>query len=127
MGNGVICDPVRDVYGGEFVFLGKEADMLYQQGDVLIEGIVDIPKEAKRLMETCIVLAEGEATGHAHVITDKLAKAFCVGDALFLELSKDTEVKHEEHGTVTLSPGKYKVGIVREYDHFAEEAHRVQD
>ena len=100
--------------------------MLYQQGDVLIEGIVNIPKEAKRI-DGRIVLAEGEATGHAHVITDKSATAFKVGDELFLELSKDTTVEHEEHHAITVAPGKYKVRKVREYDHFAEEAREVRD
>ncbi len=101
--------------------------MIFQQGDCLIEAVESIPTRAKLRKGRC-VLAEGEATGHAHVIEQKGAKLY-EGDAgeLFLELSKEATVTHEEHGPVTLPPGVYEAGIVREYDHFAEEARQVRD
>lgn len=35
--------------------------------------------------------------------------------------------KHEEHKPVSLGKGIWKVGIVREYDPFEEEARKVRD
>jgi hypothetical protein len=38
-----------------------------------------------------------------------------------------TEVVHEEHRAFSVPPGTYRIGAVREYDHFAEEARSVLD
>ena len=102
--------------------------MIYQQGDVLIESVEKIPRKAKLKKGRC-VLAEGEATGHAHVIKEKRGAKLFEGDTgeLFLELSKEVTVTHEEHGAVTVAPGKYRIRKIREYDHFAEEAREVID
>ena len=111
--------------------------MLKQQGDVLIEAVDSIPQGAKLRKGRC-VLAEGEATGHAHVVKASGgkhagqpdgAKLYEVGDTgeLFLELSKEATVTHEEHDSFTIAPGKYQIRKVQEYDHFEEEARAVQD
>ena len=101
--------------------------MIYQQGDVIIEAVESIPTEVKLRKGRC-VLAEGEATGHAHVIEKEGARLYD-GDAgtLFLELSKEATVTHEEHGPVVIAPGKYTVRKVQEWDHFEEEARDVAD
>lgn len=101
--------------------------MIFQQGDVIIEAVDSIPQGAKLRKGRC-VLAEGEVTGHAHVIEQKGAKLYegNTGE-LFLELSKEATVTHEEHGNVTVAPGKYRVRKVREYSHFDEEAREVRD
>jgi hypothetical protein len=46
---------------------------------------------------------------------------------LFIKTEKTVEVRHEEHRPVTLDPGIWKVGIVREYDPFLEEIRMVKD
>lgn len=98
--------------------------MLYQQGDVLLEKV----GEAKGEKLNHLTLAEGEATGHHHTITKGKAELYNHEGTLFLKVnSEEAELTHQEHNTVTLPKGNYKVGIVREYDHFAEEARRVQD
>ena len=102
--------------------------MLFQQGDVLIES-AEIPKLAKKVKSNGrLILAEGEATGHAHAIVEtEKAELFEKDGRLWLGVKEQTDVTHEEHGTVTLPPGDFEIRRVQEYDHFAEEARRVQD
>lgn len=71
-------------------------------------------------------LAEGEVTGHAHML-DK-ADVFELENGLrsFNAKSKNT-LTHEEHKPIEIPAGKYISGKVLEYDHFSEEAKEVQD
>jgi len=76
-----------------------------------------------------IVLAYGEATGHAHAIADRDAVLFrdpkqpesrilkVTGNVVFL--------RHEEHTEHKLAPGNYRVITQREYS--PEEIRRVAD
>lgn len=103
--------------------------MLIQQGDVLIKKAASIPVGAKVVERKPrgFVLAEGEVTGHAHTIEEEV-ELFEKDGTLYLKV-KDAPVtvKHEEHGHVEVPAGIYEIGIVKEYDHFAEEARAVQD
>jgi hypothetical protein len=73
------------------------------------------------------VLAEGEVTGHAHVLEGNV-DVFETDDGLReFNLSKSTKLNHQEHGAHVIEAGKYISGRVMEYDHAAEEAKRVQD
>lgn len=103
--------------------------MYIQQGDVLLFSVDRVPEGAKAVKTSGkIILAEGEATGHAHAITQvEKCETFTLADALFIRCNAPVVVTHEEHGNVTLDPGVWRVGIVREYDHFAEEARKVID
>ena len=79
-----------------------------------------------------VVLVEGETTGHAHVITDPVDLENCdvyvdnYGN-LYVEAKKSLKVSHEEHATIEIDEGIYRVRQVREYDHFAEEIRYVRD
>ena len=103
--------------------------MLYQQGDVLIERVEAIPetKKASKKINGRYILAEGEVTGHAHAVVDPGVKLFEVGNEKFLSASKKFTVVHEEHKNITVPKGDYKIRIVKEYDHFEEEAREVRD
>jgi hypothetical protein len=102
----------------------KEEQMLYQQGDVLLHKVTEI--KGKKLNH--LTLALGEATGHHHTITKGDAELFDHEGTLFLRVnSKEAQLTHQEHNTITLPKGDYKIGIVREYDHFSEEARNVRD
>ncbi len=102
----------------------KEVVMYYQQGDVIIEKVSGV--EGKKLDH--LVLQTGEATGHAHRISKGLAELFESGSTKFLRiLSNEAVLTHEEHKQIILPKGDYKIKIVREHDHFAEEARYVQD
>lgn len=98
--------------------------MYLQQGDVLLRRIEGVPKKA--LCQDHKVLAEGESTGHRHEVFG-LADLYALDEQLYLEVTGEAELRHQEHLPITLPPGTYAVGIVREYDHFAEEARRVVD
>ena len=105
--------------------------MLVQQGDVLFQAVKDssIRGANQQPRTQRIVVAEGEATGHAHAIVDvdESVDVYRIGDVTFLYVRETVEVIHEEHETVTLQPAVWRVSQVREYDHFAEESRRVMD
>lgn len=103
--------------------------MFYQQGDVIIEKVTGIPNSAVAQDSVGrIVLAAGSATGHAHVINDTTTtKVSMDGSTMYLSVSKDTVVSHEEHNAITIEAGEYIVRKVMEYDHFDEEVKEVQD
>jgi len=89
---------------------------IYRHGDVLIAPIKCVPAEAKS--RAGLVLAQGEVTGHAHrVETGAKAEMFEAGEDLFLRvLGSPARVTHEEHQTIELAPGDYRVWRQREYD-----------
>ena len=69
------------------------------------------------------VLAEGEATGHAHRVTVPVYE----GELGTREFAGPTTLGHEEHGPIQLPGIEMASGRVLEYDHFAEEARQVVD
>jgi hypothetical protein len=97
---------------------------MYQQGDVILVKVSEV--KGKKLNH--LVLAQGEATGHHHTITMGDATLYEHEGTLFLRVESDAaELTHQEHKTITLPKGNYEIKRVREYDHFAEEARKVQD
>tara|TARA_Y100000034_G_scaffold134218_1_gene201997 strand:- start:3590 stop:3907 length:318 start_codon:yes stop_codon:yes gene_type:complete len=97
-----------------------------QQGDVLIKACDSSKFKGKPVVGH--VLAEGELTGHAHRATgDGVAVMEAPDGTRVLSAPNGAEISHEEHGKVAVAPGTYEIGIVQEYDHFAEEARAVQD
>lgn len=89
----------------------------YRQGDVLIERVASIPKDAvKQKPKGRIILALGEATGHHHSVGIDDADWWKQGDGTqFLQVEEEAAVTHQEHATITLPPGKYRVIRQREY------------
>ena len=101
----------------------KEGDM-FQQGDVILERVENV--KGKKLNH--LILAEGEMTGHSHVITKGKAELYENEKELFLKIISNTaELTHQEHKIVVLPKGNFKVRKVREYDHFMEESWEVKD
>jgi hypothetical protein len=88
-----------------------------RQGDVLIERVTELPQNIqKQKRGKRIVLAEGEVTGHAHAIYDKTTESYVNAEGeLFLSANTATEIRHEEHGTIKLPVGTYRVIRQREY------------
>lgn len=98
--------------------------MLIQQGDVLIKKVLSI--KGQKLNH--LTLAKGEKTGHHHTITEGEADLYEQNGVLYLRVnSKEATLTHQEHKPVVIEKGDYEIGIVREYDHFAEEARSVAD
>jgi hypothetical protein len=95
---------------------------MYRQGDVLILAVspVDVPACAPvpRDRRGRMVLARGEATGHAHVVGGpglQLLADLDDPELMFLDVPAHGRVTHEEHGPISLPPGHYRVVRQREY------------
>lgn len=100
----------------------KSRDMRpLRQGDILLVPIEKVPKGLKEIPRENdqIVLAEGEATGHLHMIEAPeatfLAKDLADIEGRFLAVEKEVALEHPEHDTVMLAPGNYEVRRQREY------------
>lgn len=99
--------------------------MLWRQGDVYISDISSIPEDAKQLPHS--ILADGEATGHRHRIKDfATAILFESRGQLFVDVvGERADVVHEEHGTIQLTRGKYRIWRQREFDPTTDRRYRV--
>jgi hypothetical protein len=92
----------------------------YRQGDVLVmraEHLPAAPFQVRRDRQGRLVLAGGEASGHAHVIDDPGAEL--LDDPLtgrrYLRLVTESKLSHEEHAPIALPPGLYEVRRQRTY------------
>lgn len=116
----------------------------YRQGDLLIERIEgrSAPPGSKRALS--IVLAEGEATGHHHVLrvgdpadwwkegaperetaTVPVFNWWREGQEQFFALAEPARLTHEEHGAIEFEEGTHRVTRQREYT--PTEIRRVAD
>lgn len=113
----------------------------FAQGDLLIEKLDgDLPVSGVAVatdLDGAIVLARGEVTGHRHAFygsgvtmfrDDALARD--LPSALYLghikiAAAEGAELRHEEHDTVKLEQGSYRIRRQREWD--AGEARVVAD
>lgn len=73
------------------------------------------------------ILAEGEVTGHAHVLEGNVDVYELDNGLRQFNLDSPTTIVHEEHKKIELPPGEYLSGKVLEYDHFLEESRQVLD
>lgn len=97
-----------------------------QQGDTLYFPIDELPKNLIKIDTNTV--QTGESTGHAHRLHGDGFTIFeTKNNEKYLRVVKPTLLKHEEHKEITIPPGTYRVGIVREFDHFKEEARQVAD
>jgi len=93
----------------------------FRQGDVFIEKINkdEIPNDVSPVKRDNgrVILAYGEVTGHAHAIVQDEVELFEREGTLFLNVKNQNgaTVVHEEHGTIPLETGTYKVTHQREY------------
>lgn len=112
---------------------------MYRHGDLLLIPR-SIPPSAERCAAgeartaasgTGIVLAEGEATGHRHVITpsDGHVQVLRIPGMqdLVIEVSTGAVLTHEEHNTITLPAGWYDLRRQREYVAPSIAPRRVRD
>lgn len=106
---------------------------IIRHGDVVLVRVdEEIPASATKVGADPrgVVLAEGEATGHAHVIADQSAAVlFGVegADWRWLEVNVPVPLRHEEHHDVILDPGRYRVSIKREYQEDEKGWKKVED
>jgi hypothetical protein len=130
----------------------KEKDQInvmkmFRQGDVLLVGIP--PAKAKQLKggkdireKGRAILAHGEATGHAHVVLSGKETGRGKGSVDWVERptgdgewaeavgllrvkGRAAELRHDEHATIVLPRGTYRV--VRQREYAPDEIRRVAD
>ncbi len=90
---------------------------IFRQGDVLLVSVDSLPDKVEALpCQERIVLAYGEVTGHAHAIVKDQAKLFIDRDVRYLKVSAGgAELLHEEHATIQIPEGIYRIVHQREY------------
>jgi len=96
---------------------------MYRQGDVLLIPIDPSRLPVRRAPQNRdergrLVLAHGEATGHAHVVTAATAELLADADEIdrrFLLLTAEALLTHEEHAPIPLPVGAYQVIRQQEY------------
>ncbi len=113
----------------------KKIAKQWRQGDVFIERVAESVDGRKRLDDGKgnVVLALGEVTGHSHRVESPHAALYleqattAVPDSVLLglggglipdrllQLDKPASVVHEEHGSISLDAGTYRIRIQREY------------
>ena len=99
--------------------------MKLQQGDVILES-VNYEVDGEKLDH--LILAEGESTGHNHQIVSGLGQLIMIDKIMHLQIFSETALlKHEEHKSINIPKGNWKIKIVREYDPFEKEIRRVAD
>lgn len=102
-----------------------------RQGDVILVPVDSIPADAENVTpaEGRVVLALGEATGHAHAFYDggvRLYQGKAANAPRYLHVVKTTALlRHEEHTTAKVPPGKYLLPQQSEYT--PSELRRVVD
>ncbi|MEM0970566.1 MAG: hypothetical protein AAGJ31_14515 [Verrucomicrobiota bacterium] len=91
----------------------------------MIEQVAELPEGCKKLPHR--TLAFGEVTGHSHRISETVGSTlFQAEGTLFLEVEDEkVSLIHEEHGTIPLKRGSYRVWRQREYS--PEEIRIIRD
>ncbi len=101
----------------------------YRHGDVLLTKVNH--QEGEELNHKgSYPLAFGEITGHKHMLSvqnPKNMKITKVGSNLFICLMEIGTLVHEEHKTIEIEPGIYKMDFEREYDYMLEDMRKVVD
>jgi hypothetical protein len=95
-----------------------------RQGDVLLVEVDDeLPHGCviADFDDGYVILARGEATGHAHRIESPAAALYRAPDgAWYLRADESTALVHEEHDPIPVPPGTYRVVRQREYARASE-------
>lgn len=99
----------------------------YRQGDVLLCEVEVLPHDSIIQPEENgrVILAFGEATGHAHAIEQGLAHIYRKGRDEYLVAKSGAVLRHEEHAPIKIVPGTYR--IVRQREWSDTEIRRVLD
>lgn len=97
---------------------------MIRQGDILLVPVEEFPFEGyrrncyvKRQKDEGIIVAAGEATGHHHRIRTDRVQMYRQTGQFFLDVKNTdgAELTHEEHETLKVPPGKYRIEHQREY------------
>lgn len=87
----------------------------HRHGDVALNPVAALPSEATKGENERIVLALGEATGHAHVIQGDVYLWNAGAQRYVVVGQGGATLTHEEHGAQAVAPGAYEVIQQREW------------
>ena len=86
----------------------------YRHGDVFLEQVSPLSDRTARSYRKSNLVAEGEATGHAHRATGDFALYEADG-VLYLRAGQGTALTHEEHARISIPEGTFRIRIQREW------------
>jgi hypothetical protein len=86
---------------------------IYRHGDVLLREVVANSVASK--ISGMAVLADGEVTGHKHVLTAPRIEQWVLDLHRYVKLDAVGVLDHPEHGEIAIDSGTYEVIIQRVY------------
>jgi hypothetical protein len=102
-----------------------------RHGDIDFIPLKSLPSKIKKIdFKGKLIIAEGETTGHKHVLLAEPDTIEIYQDEqgrYVLNIKKEAKITHEEHGTKTFSPGLYIQDNEIEFDPFQELIRKVID
>lgn len=96
---------------------------ILRQGDLLFKRVTDTPKNESHQK---LLIAEGEATGHNHVLIAQ-TDSVILGDRTLFTVKGKAKLVHQEHDTIEFGAGTYMVIREREHDYVEEVIKEVRD
>lgn len=102
----------------------------FRHGDIGFVPVDKVEKDFKIKKDN--VLAWGEVTGHSHKILPKTINDVVEvyeneKGELAIKVNGIAVIVHEEHKTIEIETGTYKIQREREYDYYQLQTRRVQD
>ena len=95
----------------------------FRHGDLNIYPIEKLEGETIK-HDGKFVLQEGETTGHKHVLTvpnfEDMDMRKMPDGSLCFTIKTEGVLTHEDHKTLKITPGTYRIVQEREVDHFSE-------
>jgi len=105
---------------------------MFRQGDVLLVQVSEVPADAAACnVDGDVILAYGEATGHAHWLKADTVKPLAKGGVWepsaerFIQALEGATLRHEEHAPIEIPPGNYRV--VQQVEYTPEAIRNVAD
>ena len=102
----------------------------FRHGDLVFTRIDSLPDGAEGIKHNGeLVLAEGEMTGHKHVAYADPANMQAVkqGNVIYISLTIPAPLKHQEHKTIEIPMGNWKMMFQRELDPYLDEIRTMAD
>jgi len=90
---------------------------ILRQGDILLVPVTTIPPDARPVAGerrgAGLVVAHGEATGHAHVLSH--GDEFVTEARRYVRLAVEARLFHDEHAPIEVPAGEWELRRQREY------------
>ena len=108
--------------------MAKSVSKQRRQGDVLLLPVAAIPAAAAKQAQGEVIMALGEATGHAHRLLGDVEEWVATDGVRYALVRDGVTTTHQEHDPIPspVAPGLYEIRPQRETS-LAEEWRRVVD